>query len=192
MFSDGLGAHKDMPAGKEGCFHKGRGDNGAHTDGDPAQPPFSGSWGLRSVGTAQELTGHSCLPTATKLPATPRPWLPSPSGEAPMRPELQRGQCSTGQSLSRGPAVDSWGFQPRERKATGRRAVCIREHWQRGPRALGKERGAPGWAALLGFSSGNEDTFWMTELCRNRPGASVKERAACPLCNFRSWQKRPH
>ena len=38
-----------------------------------------------------------------------------------------------------------------------------------------RERGATGWAALLGFSLGKEDTFWMTELCRNRPGASAKE-----------------
>lgn len=153
-----LGHTRTCQQGKR-YFHKGRGDDGAHTDGDPAQPLFSGSRGLGSAGTTQELTGHSCRPTATQLPATPRPWPPSPSGEAPMRPELWQGQCSAGQSPSRGPAVDSWGFKPLKRKARGRQAMCVHENWQRRLRAAGKGKGGHWLGSLAGLQLGERRHF---------------------------------
>lgn len=131
---------------------------GSHRQGSCSAPVLRAT-GAEECGTAQELTGHGCLPTATKPPATPRPWLPSPSGQAPMRPELQQGQCSAGQSPSRGPAVDRWGFQPRKRKATGRRAVRVHENWQRGPRAVGKGKGGHWLGSLAGLQLGERRHF---------------------------------
>ena len=81
--------------------------------------------------------------------------------------------------------MDTWGFQPRERKATGRGAVRVHEKWQRGPRAEGKGRGALRWAALLGFSSG-KNRIVQKQTRHFHEGVS-----SCPLCNFRSWQTHP-
>lgn len=47
--------------------------------------------------------------------------------------------------------MDTWGLQPHERKTTGRWAVCVHEKWQRGPRAVGKGRGAPALGSLAGL-----------------------------------------
>lgn len=173
------GCRKTCCQGQRGASARADGEDALHS------PRSQGPEG--PGGTAQELTGLSCLPTPPNYQKLPGPWLLSHSGKAPTSLESAqawssgREQCSTEQSLSRGagcggqlgvPATQEKGYGRTSGERPGEGVAA--EDQDGGLRSGNGRKEQRCWAALLGLSSVKESMFWITELPGNRPGVPVK------------------